>query len=231
MALESSLYGVKPLDALNYLLAMLGVGGGGSGGECGARAASGERRSDEGVAERMREAGTKGASEQGNEGPGMRRKRSAEDFAEEIKAHLELEAAELKSEGVDEDEARRQARVGFGNVGVAQERFHLRNRIAWFDNLARDLRYGMRGAWRNPGFAAVAMLTMALAIGAMTAIFSLLDQALLRALPVRNPERLVVLSFAGDHPGHHHSEGGNSPGIRTSFRIRCSGICARRTRP
>ena len=117
----------------------------------------------------------------------MRRKRSAGDFAEEIKAHLELEAAELKSEGLGEDEARRKARVGFGNVGAAQERFHLRGRIAWIESVVRDLRYGMRGAWRNPGFAAVAMLTMALAIGAMTAIFSLLDQALLRALPVREP--------------------------------------------
>jgi hypothetical protein len=147
----------------------------------------------------------------------LRRKRSGKDFAEEIKAHLELEAAELKSEGVDEEEARRQARVEFGSVGVAQERFHLRNRIAWFDNLVRDVRYGMRGAWRNPGFAAVTMLTMALAIGAMTAIFSLLDQALLRALPVREPDSLLVLSFAGDHQGHHHSEGGNSPGHTHEF--------------
>jgi predicted permease len=147
----------------------------------------------------------------------MRRKRSEADFAEEIKAHLELEAAELKSEGLGEEEARRRARVGFGNVGGAQERFHLRNRVAWFDNLVRDVRYGMRGAWRNPGFAAVAMLTMALAIGAMTAIFSLLDQALLRALPVENPAQLIVLSFAGDHPGHHHSEGGNSPGHTHEF--------------
>ena len=147
----------------------------------------------------------------------MRRKRSAGDFAEEIKAHLELEAAELKSEGLGEDEARRKARVGFGNVGAAQERFHLRGRIAWIESVVRDLRYGMRGAWRNPGFAAVAMLTMALAIGAMTAIFSLLDQALLRALPVREPDRLIVLSFAGDHPGHHHSDGGNSPGHTHEF--------------
>ena len=145
------------------------------------------------------------------------RKRSEEDFAEEIKAHLALEAAELKGEGLSEEEARRRARVGFGNVDRAQERFHLRNRVARLDRLARDVRYGLRGAWRNPGFAVLAVITIALAIGATTAIFSLMDQALLRALPVEDPGTLVVLNFAGAHPGHWHSEGGSSPGHTHEF--------------
>jgi len=147
----------------------------------------------------------------------VRRKRSDEDFAEEIQAHLQLEADELKSEGMGEDEARRRARVEFGSVRGAEERFRLRGRVAWFDNLVRDVRYGVRGALRNPGFAFIAVLTLALAIGATTAIFSLLDQALLRALPVRDPERLVVLNSAGGHPGHWHSEGGSSPGHMYEF--------------
>ena len=62
----------------------------------------------------------------------FRRKRSDKDFAEEIKAHLELEAAELKSEGLSEEEARRRARVEFGNVQEAKERFQLRGRVKWF---------------------------------------------------------------------------------------------------
>jgi len=144
-------------------------------------------------------------------------KRSKEDFAEEIRAHLEIEADELKGEGLSNAEAQRRARVEFGNVHVAEERFELRGRATGFENLLRDVRYGLRGLGRNPGFTAVTVLTLALAIGANTAVFSLLDQALLSALPVAEPNRLVVLSFAGTHPGHTHSEGGDTPGHMHEF--------------
>ncbi|HUN84892.1 MAG TPA: ABC transporter permease [Terracidiphilus sp.] len=147
----------------------------------------------------------------------FRRKRRAEDFAEEIKAHLDLEAEDLKHEGLSVDEARRQARAEFGSVQTAQERFYLKNRIGWFENLLRDLRYGLRGLWHNPGFTAVAVITLGLAIGANASIFSLFDQALLRTLPVKDPGQLVVLSFAGDTDGHTHSYGGNPPGHRHEF--------------
>ena len=140
------------------------------------------------------------------------RKRSTEDFAAEIEAHLALEADELKSEGLAEGEAHRRARSEFGSVSAARERFTMKDRIAWLDHLRRDLRHGLRGLWRNPAFTLVAVLTLALAIGANASIFSLLDQALLRALPVRDPEQLVVLSFAGATSGHRHSEGGSHPG-------------------
>jgi putative ABC transport system permease protein len=142
----------------------------------------------------------------------FRRKRSERDFAEEIDAHLALEEDELKSEGVNAEEAHRKARCEFGSVPVAQERFYRKDRIAWFDDLVRDMRYGLRGLWRNPGFTLVAVVTLALAIGANASIFSLLDQALLRALPVRDPDQLVVLNFAGAVSGHRHSEGGSTPG-------------------
>lgn len=140
------------------------------------------------------------------------RKRSEKDFAAEIEAHLALEADELRSDGVSEDEAHRRARSEFGSVSVAKERFNLKDRIAWIDHLGRDLRHGLRGLGRYPGFTLVAVLTLGLAIGANAGIFSLLDQALLRALPVQDPDRLVVLSFAGDTDGHRHSEGGSQPG-------------------
>src|SRR5690348_18398693 len=65
----------------------------------------------------------------------FRRRRSADDFAEEIKSHVELEADELRREGLSEEEARRRARIAFGNAQTAQERFYLRSRIVWFDNL------------------------------------------------------------------------------------------------
>jgi putative ABC transport system permease protein len=77
--------------------------------------------------------------------------------------------------------------------------------------LISDLRFAMRQIVRSPGFATIAIITLALAIGANTAIFTLLNQALLRALPVTDPNQLVILSFAGSVEGHKHSEGGDTP--------------------
>jgi len=83
--------------------------------------------------------------------------------------------------------------------------------------LTSDLRFALRQILRSPGFAITAIVTLALAIGANTAIFTLLNQALLRALPVKDPSQLVVLSFAGDSSGHLYSEGGDSPGHKHYF--------------
>ena len=123
----------------------------------------------------------------------FRRKRSAEDFAEEIKAHLELEADELRSEGLTADDARWKARREFGNVRAAQERFYMRGRWAWLDGLVRNLRYGFRSLLQNPGFALIAILTLALGMGANTAVFSVMNAVLMQSLPVANPDSVVYL--------------------------------------
>jgi len=123
----------------------------------------------------------------------FKRKRSAEDFAEEIQSHLELEADELRSEGLSDEDARRRARVEFGSDTTARERFNLRNRIQWLDNLARELRLGLRSLIRSPGFALTAILTLALGVGANTAVFSVMNAVLLRSLPVTDPTRLVYV--------------------------------------
>ena len=123
----------------------------------------------------------------------FKHKRSTEDFADEIKAHLELEADELKREGLSEEEARRKARLEFGNTQIAQERFHLRGRVLWFDNLKRDLLFAIRQLMRNRGFAATAVLTLALGIGSNTAVFSLVNSILLKPLPVPNAEQIVTV--------------------------------------
>jgi predicted permease len=113
----------------------------------------------------------------------FRRRRSADDFAEEIKSHFELEADHLQGEGLSEEEARRRARVGFGNAQAVQERFYLRSRIAWFDNLLDDIKFAIRQLIRNPSFTFIAIVTLALGIAANSTIFSWINATLLDPIP------------------------------------------------
>ncbi|HLY39660.1 MAG TPA: ABC transporter permease [Terracidiphilus sp.] len=138
--------------------------------------------------------------------------KSRDEVDEELQFHLEREAEANRRRGMAPSEASREAAIAFGGREHAREQCR-EARPAWLiESLLRDLRYGVRGLARNPGFTATAILTLALAIGANATIFSLLDQALIRALPVRDPGELMVLSFAGDVSGQWHSEGGSSPG-------------------
>jgi predicted permease len=123
-----------------------------------------------------------------------KRKRSREDFAEEIRAHLALEAEELAAEGSSPEEAERRARAAFGGVAVAEERFALRGRAVWLENFWQDVRFGLRMMRRNKGFTAAAVLTLAVGIGVSTTAFSWVDAVLLRPLGgVKEPNRLVTL--------------------------------------
>jgi len=123
----------------------------------------------------------------------FKRKRSAQDFSEEIQAHLELEAEELRREGLSEVGARRKARHEFGNIPAAQEHFYLKSRWAPLDRFLRDIKFASRSLLHSPGFAVTAILTLALGIGANTAVFSVMNAVVLRALPVADPDRLVYL--------------------------------------
>jgi predicted permease len=125
------------------------------------------------------------------------RGRRDQDLEEELRLHLELVADEARRRGADPDEARRLARIEAGGASQAMDSMRDQRGLPWLDDLTRDLGYGVRALRRRPGFTIAAALSLALGIGANTGIFSLLDQLLLRALPVHEPERLVMLGWSG----------------------------------
>src|SRR5262245_9459102 len=115
------------------------------------------------------------------------RKRRDEDFAAEIEAHLRLEADQLMAQGIPASEAEIAAKLAFGNIARAQEQFYESARWMWLDELRQDLRYGFRVLSKARSFTVAAALTIALGVGANTAVFSLMDAVLLRSLPVEKP--------------------------------------------
>jgi putative ABC transport system permease protein len=120
------------------------------------------------------------------------------DLEEEIRLHLELRQQQLRS-GMPEEDARSAARRRFGNATYLKEESRIAWGWEWLENAIQDARYGLRVLRRSPGFSAVAILTLAVGIGATTAIFSIVDATLLHVLPYSHPEQLV--SIVDDLPG------------------------------
>src|SRR2546423_2543920 len=120
----------------------------------------------------------------------FRRRYWDEERAREIEGYIEIETEENIAKGMSPEDARHAANKKFGNTTLIREEIYRMNSIGFLETLWQDLRYGARLLRINPGFALVALLSLALGIGANTAIFQLLDAVRLRNLPVRNPQEL-----------------------------------------
>ncbi len=125
------------------------------------------------------------------------RRRQKEELEEEVRRHLEAAVRERMERGETRAEAEAAARRQFGNVELVKEVTRDVWGWRWLEHLAQDLRYGVRQLARNPGFTLVAVLTLALGIGANTAIFSMMDAVMLKSLPVKSPEQLYLIAHSG----------------------------------
>ncbi|MBZ5633315.1 MAG: ABC transporter permease [Acidobacteriia bacterium] len=113
---------------------------------------------------------------------------------EELQFHLQREMDDLIEKGMRPEDARDIARKKFGNLDQTKEIYRDRRGVPLIENLFQDLRYGLRGLRKNPSFTAVAVLSLALGIGANSAVFTIINASLLRDLPVRDPKQLVTVA-------------------------------------
>jgi predicted permease len=127
----------------------------------------------------------------------LHHRRADNDLDEELRFHLEMEARKNRVAGMPDSEAHSAARASFGGLDLASEQCRDARGLTVIENILRDFRYGVRVLCKTPVFTTVAVLSLAIGIGANTAVFSLLDTVLLRMLPVRNPEQLVIARWGG----------------------------------
>jgi predicted permease len=128
----------------------------------------------------------------------LRRSKLEADFDRELQYHLDRRISDLQRSGIPAAEARRQAVLELGGIPQVKEDVRDIWLTRWTRDFAYDLRFSLRSFYKSPAFTIAAILSLMLGIGATVAIYSLVDQILLHALPVRAPERLVLVDWKGD---------------------------------
>ena len=132
-----------------------------------------------------------------------------EDFAAELESHIAMHTEDGIRAGLSPEEARRQALIRLGGAEQARQTYRERRTLPWLESLIRDAHYALRQLRKSPGFTLTVIVTLALGIGANTAVFTLFDQVLLRMLPVERPKELVRFEWTGSYAGGNNSFGGD----------------------
>ena len=127
----------------------------------------------------------------------FRLRRLESDLDRELQYHIDRRVTDLIHSGLPEPEARRRAALELGGTTKVREEVRDIWLTRWLRDFVHDLRFSARSILRSPSFTATAVLSLALGIGATTALYSLIDQIVLRALPVEHPERLVLIDWIG----------------------------------